>query len=88
MSKEKKASKVSLAMLKYRALELRKNYQLPFYLTTLINGLKSTENIDYVQCLVMLTEKLLRVKNYYKKYAEEDKASKQFVLKALSDLGF
>lgn len=75
-------------MLKNKALALRKNYQMPYYLTNLINELKLTDSVDYVKHLMFLTKKFLRVKNYYKDFHDEDVAAKDIILKYLADVGF
>lgn len=88
MSKTKKASKVSLAMLKYRALELRKNYQLPFHLTKLIYSLQGDENVSYVVVLKELTEQWLRIKGFYKKYPAMEGIAEVSIKDTLKNMGF
>lgn len=67
-------SSLKLEVVKYNALKLRKNYQLPYQLVYYINQLDKESDINWVKYLVSMSEHLLRVKGYYKKYpiAEED----------------
>lgn len=82
--------KISVLMftLKNKALQLRKDYQLPFFLTKCIYALKKDDNVHYVETLMFLVEQLMRVKGFYKKYSDQDKASKQVVIDVLTQRGF
>lgn len=66
--------KIKLEVLKYNALKLRKNFQLPYKLVYFINQLTSDSDINWFKYLISMSEHLLRVKGYYKKYpiAEQD----------------
>lgn len=86
--KKNKSNRVLLWTLKNKALALRNSYQLPLYLTTLIYNVTNECNVDYVRCLLNLTEQLLRVKGFYKKFPQADKESKDIVVKYLNRMGF
>lgn len=86
MSKLKNS--VLMFQLKNKALQLRKNFQLPFYLTQCIYGLKKDENVHYVETLMYLTEQFMRVKGFYKKYKDQDDASTKVVKEVLKQRGF
>lgn len=66
--------KIKLEVLKYNALQLRKKRQLPYLLVYYITQLTSDSNINWTSYLMTMSEHLLRVKGYYKKYpvAEQD----------------
>lgn len=65
---KKKSNKSKIAILKYQALKLRANYQLPFYLVYLINQIDDQTPVVVVQFLMTQSEHLLRTKGYYHKY--------------------
>lgn len=65
---KKKQNKISISILKYNALKLRANYQLPFKLTQYIVELKADDDINKFIFLSHASEHYLRVKGYYKKY--------------------
>ena len=75
-----KKNKLSLSYLKYTALKLRANRQLPFYLCKLIQALTGDESEDYVRYLMTSCEHLLRVKDYYKKFplADEEATKRRY----------
>lgn len=79
---------VLMFTLKNKALQLRKDYQLPFYLTKCIYGLKKDDNVHYIETLMFLVEQLMRVKGFYKKYSDQDKSSKDVVIEVLTKRGF
>lgn len=84
----KKKHKITIATLKYRALELRKNYQIPFYLVYLINQLDGTEETKYIQTLKEFSMHTLRVKWYYKLFPNAEKETELVIKNGLKKLGF
>lgn len=83
-----KKHKITIATLKYRALELRKNYQIPFYLTYLINQLDGTEETKYIQYLKEVALHTLRTKNYYRLFPSMEKDAENNIKIGLTKLGF
>lgn len=75
-------------ILKNKALELRKNYQLPFHLTKLIYSLQGDENVSYVVVLKELTEQWLRIKGFYKKYPAMEGIAEVSIKDTLKNMGF
>ena len=83
-----KKNKVTIGVLKYNALKLRSNRQLPFYLCKLILDLKGDEDKSYVTYLMNSAEHLLRVKGYYKKYPFADDEATKVIKEGLQKLGY
>lgn len=83
-----KKRKITTATLKYRALELRRNYQIPFYLVYLINQLDGTEETKYIQYLSEVALHTMRTKNYYRLFPDMEKEAEQSIKIGLSKLGF
>ena len=86
--KKAKNNKTLIWILKNKALELRKNYQLPFHLTKLIYSLKGDEKVSYVVVLKELTEQWLRIKGFYKKYPAMEGIAEQYIKDTLKNMGF
>lgn len=61
-------NKSKLAMLKYQAIKLRANYQLPYKLVYYISQLTKDSPVELVRYLAYQSEHMLRVKGYYHKY--------------------
>lgn len=66
-------NKINLATLKYQAVKLRGNYQIPLGLYVLISQLDSNSSEKQVKFLLYASEQLLRVRGFYKKYHDQDK---------------
>ena len=62
--------KVNLSLLKYNAIKLRVQHQLPFKLVYYITQLNEHSDVDWVAYLMAESEHLLRVKGYYLRYPE------------------
>lgn len=86
--KKAKNNKALIWILKNKALELRKNYQLPFHLTKLIYSLKGDEKVSYVVVLKELTEQWLRIKGFYKRYPQTEELAEKSIKSTLESLGF
>lgn len=86
--KKAKNNKTLIWILKNKALELRKNYQLPFHLTKLIYSLKGDEKVSYVVVLKELTEQWLRIKGFYKRYPNMEDIAKLSIQDTLKNMGF
>lgn len=80
--------KTKLAIIKYKVLELRSNRQIPYFLAKLINDLTGKEETKYVQYLLEMTEHMLRVKGYYKKFPIAEKDAEKFIKDGLFKLGY
>lgn len=65
-------NKLKLEIVKYNALKLRRTYQLPYQLVYYITQLNELDNVEWVTYLMSMTEHLLRVKGYYKKYPQAE----------------
>lgn len=65
--------KIDLATLKYQAVKLRGNYQIPLGLYVLITNLTDESTEKQIMFLLDASEHLLRVRGYYKKYHDQDK---------------
>lgn len=83
-----KKHKITISTLKYRALELRKNYQIPFYLAYLINQLDGSEETKYINYLKECALHTLRVKNYYKLFSSSEYEAESLIKSGLKKLGF
>lgn len=83
-----KKNKTTITMLKYYALKLRANRQLPFYLCYLIQRLDGTEEVNYISFLKQLSEHLLRIKNYYKRYPQAEDEAEKSIKEGLTKLGY
>lgn len=66
----KKTSKFKLFQIKTKALDLRKNYQIPYKLMYYISKLDDNSSEEVVKFLLSSTEHLLRVKGYYRKFVD------------------
>lgn len=84
MSKNKK----NLSALKFNAIKLRNNHQLPFFLAYAITKLDKDSDIKVVEYLMKQSDHMLRVKGYYKRYPEIGKKYDELVKSDLSKLGF
>ena len=80
--------KIPLRIIKCKALELRSKRQIPLYLAKLISELTGKEDTKYVQVLLEMSEHMLRVNGYYKKYADEDKQCEEIIKEALQKFGY
>lgn len=67
MKESKKIAK-SIARIKYNAIELRRNHQLPTKLVLFILDLTESDDDTKVNFLKELSEHYMRVKGYYLKY--------------------
>lgn len=74
--------------MKYQALKLRNNKQIPYYLAKCINDLTGEENTTYVRWLIEMSKHYLRLKNYYKEYPEADEEAERQLKEARLKLGF
>lgn len=83
-----KKRKITIATLKYRALQLRNNYQLPFYLVYLINQLDGDEETKYLNYLKECALHYLRTKNYYRLFPSIEKETEHAIKNGLKELGF
>ena len=80
--------KIPLRIIKCKALELRSKRQIPLYLAKLISELTGKEDTKYVQVLLEMSEHMLRVNGYYKKYPDEDKQCEEIIKEALQKFGY
>lgn len=83
-----KKQKITLAKLKFNALELRAFRQLPFYLCYLIQQLDGSESNEYWNYLLEMSSHLLRIKGYYRKYPLEEETANKLVKDGLIKMGF
>ena len=83
-----KKLKLSISVLKYNALKLRANRQLPFYLCKLIQNLNGDEGEGYIKYLMSCSEHFLRVKGYYKKYPLFDEEATKLIKEDFKKLGY
>ena len=81
MSKIK--NKINISTLKVYAVRLRANSQLPFYLYYLISQLTPQTDIKIVALLSRLSEDLMRLKGYYKKYPNAEKSANELLRKQI-----
>lgn len=88
MKKKLKTNKTKIAQIKYQALQLRTNKQLPFYLVKLINELTGDEPIQYVQWLLQMSKHFMRLKGYYKDFPEAEKIAEDQLKESRLKLGF
>ena len=86
--KIKNKIKTKLLILKNSCYKLRANYQLPLYLCKLIYDLDGSESVDYVKYLMEMSQHLLRVSQYYKKFRFAEKESEQVIKNGLKKLGY
>jgi len=82
----KKKSKISLALLKYNSVVLYKKGQLPFALCDLVQKITKDTSYLEVHLLTGLSERYLRVRNYYKKYKEEEKIANKEIYYAVNKI--
>lgn len=71
MSKVKNS--ISIARLKYNAVKLRANYQMPLQLYLLICSLTKESTESQIRYLYLASEHYLRVRGYWKKYHDQEK---------------
>ena len=83
-----KNNKAAIIFLKNKALEARKYSMLPFFLTKLIYALTGAESVRYINGLKECTEKMLRIKGFYKKYPDAEDDAKKHVIAIMSKYGF
>lgn len=83
-----KKNKIKLSVIKYNALKLRGNYQLPYLLVQCIYVLKDNDEVSYVRFLMNQCEHALRSKGYYKKYPQIEKQYNEELQKLLNDRTF
>lgn len=88
MKKKKNRVKFQLILLKNNALKLNANKQLPFELVHRILVLKDDSDINYVKFLMELCTHYLRIKNYYKIFANAEKQANDDIKGMLKDKGF
>lgn len=62
--------KNKLSTLKYNAIKLRAQHQLPFMLCYYITQLNENSDVSWIEYLMALSEHMLRVKGYYIRYPE------------------
>lgn len=74
-----KKSKVSLAVLKYDALRLRKKFQLPYKLTYYIMQLTKESDVNWVNYLIHQSEHMLHIPKYYKKYPDIERECNEII---------
>lgn len=77
--------KISLAILKYNALKLRKTWQLPYKLVYFITSLDKDSSLEWIHYLTMQSEHYLRVKGYYKKYPDIEAEVNKIIEKDFKD---
>lgn len=78
---EQNQNKINLATLKYNAVKLRANYQIPLRLYLLISALTDKSTEKQVKFLINKSEQLMRVRGFYKKYHDQDiSVSKQLLV--------
>lgn len=78
-----KNNKINIATLKYYSIILRANYQLPYYLTYLIRQLDVNTDVKIVALLSRLSEDLMRLKGYYKKYPNAENSANELLRKQI-----
>lgn len=83
-----KKHRIKIATLKYNALKLRANKQIPLYLAYLINQLDGSEDTRYMRFLIEMSQHMMRVKNYYKLYPLAEKESEEIIKNGLVELGY
>lgn len=66
-------NKIKLSVLKYNALKLRGDNQLPYLLVKCILELKNEDSESYVRFLMNQCEHAMRTKGYYKKFPDIEK---------------
>lgn len=60
--------KSKLSTLKYNAIKLRAQHQLPFMLCYYITQLNEHSDVSWIEYLIAQSEHMLRVKGYYVRY--------------------
>ena len=88
MKKKNTRVKIQLVLLKTNAMKLNANKQLPFELVHRIQLLKEDSDINYVKFLMELCTHYLRIKNYYKTFAEAEKQANEDIKGMLKDKGY
>lgn len=84
----KKKISLKLATIKNMTLKLNTAKQLPFKLVKAIMDLTPEDSIEKVKFLMALTEHYLRVKNYYKNYADAHKQANADIEGLLKEKGY
>lgn len=84
----KKKISLKLAIIKNLALKLNTAKQLPFKLVKAIIDLTPEDSNEKVKLLMALTEHYLRVKNYYKNYADAHKQANADIEALLKEKGY
>lgn len=80
--------KAKLSILKSKTYQLRAYGQIPYALTYLIYQLTEEDDVNYLELLMALSERYLRVKGYYKRYKQEEEIAKQEIILALEKMGY
>lgn len=84
---KKKTPKIKISTLKYHALQLRTNKQLPYLLCKYITDLKGDESKRYITWLMVMSEHLLRIKGYYTRYPLEEESANNLIKEGRLKLG-
>ena len=66
-------------LLKKNALKLYVNKQLPSRLAYMINNINVDTSEKFINSLMFLTDKYLRVVGYYKRYPKEEEIANNYV---------
>lgn len=82
----KKTNKFSLGLLKYNSVVLYKKGQLPFAICDLVQKINKDTSYLEIHLLTGLSERYLRVRNYYKKYKEEEKVANKEIYYAVNKI--
>ena len=82
---KKKSNKIKLAVVKYKALELRANRQIPLQLAHHINLLTNDDDKAWIEYLMIQSQHMLRVKGYYKKFPSLEKEFNDIIVKAFEE---
>ena len=72
-------TKIKINLLKKNALKLYVNKQLPSKLAFMIQNINADTSVKFINSLMFLTEKYLRVVGYYKKYPKEEEIANKYV---------
>lgn len=87
-NKKKKSNNiVQLSYLKYNALKLRNNYQIPYKLCYEITKLDKDSSKEVILYLSQCAEHYLRIKGYYKKYPALEEQVNTIISEELEKLG-
>lgn len=78
MKKKTKTNKARLEVVKYKALQLRGRYQIPYRLCYHLTQIDKDTDFEVVEYLLCTCEHYLRVRGYYKKFPQlEEQANKE-----------